>query len=964
MDKVSGVGERNVREAPTVRSSGDRLPAIDAMAMLDAMPNGVLLISRPEPTRPHPVILWTNRALRELTGLGGRELVGARLRVLRDADAADPGFTALLGALQAGERWDGELSLVAPRDRVQRHRAQAVLLDGDKLALLEVEAREVGRSGAESIDPPGLTRLLGDLVDGGFYRLGADIDAGLHLDWIDPTVERLTGYPFPELLARGGITGIVVPRDRAKLRRRNLELMAGVSSDISYRIQTAQGTELRLFDRARPLRTGALQGQAGAPIERAIGMLRPALPERQDLLAPGLPLADYRLLADLLGAAVLAIDADLRLLWIATGRDEPLCRALQALGQGLLDEVLGLEIAEDWRDRIEQALEGERRVEASFQWPVAGQDWQMVLQPMSTETVLAVVRPAREMGATTVDRTAHPETESDRFLKLVLDHVTDGVLVVDADGVVGRASRSAERIFDLPGGGLVGRPAAHLFQPPLPSLRRRASDEDEEPPRPYGECRAVRRSGEQVPVEVAMASHGDTRDGVLIVRDITLRKQTEETIRNLAYTDPLTGLPNRLLFLDRLSQAIERARRARQQLAVMVVDLDRFKLINESLGLDKGDRVLRAAATRIGNALRKSDTVARPGSDEFLILALATEGAEGAAKVAQKTLDCLQAPFQVNGDEPTVAASIGISLFPFDGDHPDQLLKNAGTALARAKEQGSNSYQFYTTDMNAKAYQRLVLESRLRKAVEKGELLLHFQPLVGLAEDKIVGVEALLRWNSPELGMIPPGDFVPIAEETGLILPIGDWVLRQAVLQMREWHTEGLDGLRIAVNISARQFQAHDFVAKVRRLLMDSGFPGPCLELELTESSIMQDVQDTVHRLHELTELGVRVTVDDFGTGYSSLAYLKRFPIGALKIDRSFIADVTTDANDAAIARAVVALADTLRVRVVGEGVETPEQLAFLRELGCHEAQGFLIGRPMPAADAFERLREDGSIGG
>ena len=307
---------------------------------------------------------------------------------------------------------------------------------------------------------------------------------------------------------------------------------------------------------------------------------------------------------------------------------------------------------------------------------------------------------------------------------------------------------------------------------------------------------------------------------------------------------------------------------------------------------------------------------------------------------------------------PDFTGRLGTKNFPFDGDDPDQLLKNADTALARAKEMGASSYQFYTTDMNARAYQRLVLESRLRKAVDRGELLLHFQPLIGLVDDRIVGAEALLRWNSPEMGMIPPSDFIPIAEETGLILPIGDWVLRQAVMQMRDWHADGLEGLRIAVNISARQFQARDFVSKIRRLLADTAFAGPCLELELTESSIMRDVQDTVHRLHELMELGVRVTVDDFGTGYSSLAYLKRFPIGGLKIDRSFIADVTTDANDAAIARAVVALADTLRVRVVGEGVETREQLEFLRQIGCDEAQGYLIGRPVPAADAYIRLKE------
>lgn len=944
------------------------LPAADLQAMLDATGIAMLLVTRPDRERPHPIIAWTNHALRDLIGMAAGDLAGARLRCLRAADPTDPAFAALLNALATGENWTGEFLVQAANGRCVSRVARTFLLNDGQRCLVTLEAARGGHDGVEP-DLPAAARMLGDLVHGGLYGLDADIDAGLKLAWADQAVERLTGYPLPELLARGGLSGLVASRDRARVRRRNLELMAGMATEISYRIRAADGREIRLIDRSRPLRGGASQPHAaGMPVDRAVGSLRLAAPGGDDLFAPTLPPPDFKLMADLLHAIVLAVDADLRLLWVVAGREDPLCAALSEQGSGPLDAILGDELLEEWRDRVEQALSSKQRVEASFCWPASGQPWQMVLGPVSPETVLLVIRP---QGGVAADPLSPPAPTGgggadDPLLGMILDQISDGVLVLDGNGKVRRCSGSAERIFGAASGGLLGQPLPALFQPNVLGAPQRPA----QPAGVFEERVAIRLSGERILVELASvgrlqaggpADRGrDRADSVLILRDITLRKQTEETIRNLAHNDPLTGLPNRLLFLDRLGQAIERARRTRQQLAVMVVDLDRFKLINESLGLDKGDRVLRAVAARIGHSLRKSDTVARPGSDEFLILAPATEGAEGAGKVAQKTLECLQAPFQINGDEPTVAASIGIALFPFDGDDPDQLLKNAGTALARAKEQGSNGYQFYTTDMNAKAYQRLVLESRLRKAVERGELLLHFQPLVHIAEERIVGVEALLRWHSPELGMIPPSDFIPIAEETGLILPIGEWVLRQAVAQTDAWHEAGLTGLRIAVNISARQFQARDFVTKVRRLLMDTGFPGACLELELTESSIMRDVDDTVHRLHELTELGVQVTVDDFGTGYSSLAYLKRFPIGALKIDRSFIADVTTDPNDAAIARAVVALAEALKVRVVGEGVETQAQLAFLRDLGCNEAQGFLIGRPMPAVDAFAWLSHGG----
>jgi diguanylate cyclase (GGDEF)-like protein len=443
---------------------------------------------------------------------------------------------------------------------------------------------------------------------------------------------------------------------------------------------------------------------------------------------------------------------------------------------------------------------------------------------------------------------------------------------------------------------------------------------------------------------------------VLVVRDVTGRRQTEETLRSLAYHDPLTGLPNRLLFYDRLAQAIERARRARQPLAVMLVDLDRFKLINDSLGLGPGDQIIKGVADWLVQALRKSDTVARLGGDEFMVLLLGVGGAEAAAKVAQKLLECLKPPLEVDAHELTTSASIGIALFPHDGDDADTLIKNADNALSRAKEQGRNHYQFYTDDMNAAAFERLMLESRLRKALEQGEFVLYYQPKVSLADGAVVGVEALLRWFHPDLGLVPPAEFIPLAEETGLIVPIGAWVLRTACAQVCRWHRMGHAPLELAVNLSARQFQERDLVAVIAAAVEESGIAPGLLELELTESVIIRDTADAGRRLKELTALGIRLAVDDFGTGHSALGYLRNFPFTSLKIDRSFIRDVDRDPNSAALAQAIITIASSLQLKVVAEGVETREQLELLRGFGCQELQGYVFSRPLPPEELLALL--------
>jgi diguanylate cyclase (GGDEF)-like protein/PAS domain S-box-containing protein len=439
--------------------------------------------------------------------------------------------------------------------------------------------------------------------------------------------------------------------------------------------------------------------------------------------------------------------------------------------------------------------------------------------------------------------------------------------------------------------------------------------------------------------------------------DVTERKRAEERIRSLAYHDTLTGLPNRLLFADRLGLAVAQAHRLGQRLAVLFLDLDGFKLINDSLGHSLGDRLLEVVAERIQGALREGDTVARLGGDEFTLLLPGVSRAEDAPKVAEKILETLRQPVAIDGRELYVTGSVGISLYPDDGSDPETLVRNADAAMYRAKDRGRDNYQLYAPAMNATAVERLALESSLRKALSQDALRLHYQPLLDLATGGVYGVEALLRWERPGHGLVFPDEFIPLAELTGLIIPIGPWVWRSACVQVKRWHSSGYRDLRLAVNLSARQFQQPDVAAQVTRALEETDFPPTHLDLEITESYAMQNPEAAIQTLRELKAVGVGLSIDDFGVGYSSLSYLKRLPIDTLKIDRSFVRDITTDPDDAAIVTAVIAMARTLELRVVAEGVETEPQRAFLAAQGCDRAQGFLWSRAVPPDECEKLLR-------
>ncbi len=436
-------------------------------------------------------------------------------------------------------------------------------------------------------------------------------------------------------------------------------------------------------------------------------------------------------------------------------------------------------------------------------------------------------------------------------------------------------------------------------------------------------------------------------------------KFASEQIEHLAYHDSLTGLPNRALFYDRLIMAVSRSGRKQQKTAVLFIDLDQFKEINDSLGHTVGDQLLKLVAERIKTSTRETDSLARFGGDEFTLMLDEIEDTEDATLVAQKIIESLRVPFTVRDHELFVSGSVGISFYPDDGVDADTLVRNADTAMYRAKDHGRDSYQLYAPAMNVRALERLALEQTLRKALSNDELTLYYQPLVRTEEGEVVfGVEALLRWNHPDLGMVSPAHFIAAAENSGLIVPIGEWVLSKATHQAMDW-TDSLGyPLSVSVNLSARQFQQPNLLDQVRSALDESGLPAAQLELEITESSAMQNADNTVRTLRELKKLGVRISMDDFGTGYSSLSYLKRFPIDTLKLDQAFVCDIGTDDDDGSIATAVLAMGRSLDLDVIAEGVEKETQLRFLQERACTRFQGYYFSVPLPPDELTPFIRK------
>ena len=541
----------------------------------------------------------------------------------------------------------------------------------------------------------------------------------------------------------------------------------------------------------------------------------------------------------------------------------------------------------------------------------------------------------------------HAETalrDSEARYRLMAENSTDLIARTTPDGLFLYASDALRSLLGFEPAEVLGTSIRALIHPEDRAVLRSIV------PDATGNTfsfRALKKEGSFIWFETTsraiLDAAGEISEIISVSRDISERKEAEEQIEYQAYHDALTGLPNRLLFRDRLTIALAHARRQHAPLVVMFLDLDRFKIVNDTLGHSLGDDMLRVIAGRLRSVLREGDTIARMGGDEFTVLLSDLSQAEDAAKIAQKLLETVAEPVRVEGHELYVTTSIGIAMHPGDGDSAESLLKNADSAMYRAKELGRNAYQLCTPAMNVRAAERLSIESAMRRAVDREELVLHYQPLVQLDTRRTVGMEALLRWNRPGHGLMQPASFIGIAEETRMIIPIGEWVLREACRQARTW-----DSLRVSVNLSPRQFQQPDICEVVSRALEESGLDACALELEITESTAMLNTARTIATLAELRELGVRIAIDDFGTGHSALSYLRRFPIDRVKIDREFVQEVDKSRSNRAIVSAIVAMAHGLDLAVTAEGVETEAQVDFLLEQNCNEVQGFLFGRPMP----------------
>ena len=552
------------------------------------------------------------------------------------------------------------------------------------------------------------------------------------------------------------------------------------------------------------------------------------------------------------------------------------------------------------------------------------------------------------------------------FAKLTLDAIEEAVLRIDINGHITYLNRTAEILTGWPRNHALGRPVADVLRmtggdssstngKPLKSLNGERGTA-----MPWGNCKTctlVRRDGAELAIENTVTPIHD-QDGivtgsVVAFHDVSVARARAVEISRLAQHDPLTGLPNRVLLNDRLMQAISLAMRQDRQLAVMFVDLDQFKKINDSLGHDIGDKLLQSVAGRLLICVRRTDTISRLGGDEFVVLLSQVEHEEDAAMSARKILRALAIPHIIDYKNLDISASIGVSTYPSDGPDAENLLNKADTAMYEAKKQGRNNYQFFRTDMQVRIAERQLLERDLRYALGRNEFLLHYQAKFDFQTGHITGMEALIRWLHPQRGLVSPAQFIPIAEECGLILPIGRWVLLEACKQARAWSDSGLGIVPIAVNVSVAEFEDKDFISGVRAVLIATGVKPQNLELELTESVLMHNAESTVRTLGALKDMGVTLAIDDFGTGYSSFTYLRRFPVDALKLDPIFfVQDITEGPGDATIMSAMISIGTSLNKRVIAEGVETREQFLFLKSHKCDEGQGYYFSHPVVAEQA------------
>lgn len=602
--------------------------------------------------------------------------------------------------------------------------------------------------------------------------------------------------------------------------------------------------------------------------------------------------------------------------------------------------------------------------------PVRGGDEVAVITKAFNSMAARLNESQEDIENRVVERTAMLEDINSALVKEILSHkqtgqqlhvaanaienAAEGVMICDGAGRIVSVNKAFTRITGYEPEEVLGRTPESLLSADQAGAVRDAIEQTvAEHGHWKGELTSCKKDGdtyvEERSVSAVKDEDGNTVNYIVLFSDVTKQKEDEQRIQYLAHHDPLTGLANRTLFQQRCEDALARANRKNAKVAVMFIDLDHFKAVNDSLGHAYGDELLKSVCARLQECVRKTDTVARQGGDEFTVLLNEVGDSGDVAFISKKVLERLTQSFTIAGHEIYVSASVGISFYPDDGQNAAALIKNADAAMYAAKEQGRNNYQFFSAEMNAQALEALMMASSLRLAIERDELVLEYQPRIALKTGEVMGAEALVRWNHPNLGRIMPGQFIGIAEKTGLIDALGEWVLRSACRQMVEWERQGASPHRVAVNLSARQFRQSDLTERIAAIIAETGIAGDALEVEVTESMVMHDPQRAAVVLERLKEMGVAVAIDDFGTGYSSLSYLKRFPIDYIKIDQSFIRGIPLDAEDVGITRAIVALAKTLDVKLIAEGVDNLEQLAFLKKEGCDEGQGYLISSSLSA---------------
>lgn len=901
-----------------------------------------------------------NRAFCELSGYAKEDLIGRSCHLLTHADDLSADDEALAGACRGVPPPVSEKRLLR-RDGsiVWVRRNSGLMRDAQGTPRFVICAfSDLTEQRARDRALQSTNRFLSAIVETSPVAVyTTDLDGMITL-W-NPAAERTFGFTRAEALGRRA--PFVPPERKDEARRLRERVLAGeVLTNLELDRRRADGTPIVIHGSAAPLRDEENR------IAGLLVMCIDVTEAKRTEAAFKEQLHFTRSLIDAIPNPVYFKDLEGRYRVYNRAWHELWGRGQDWLGKDVFD-MFDRDIAElhDARDRPLLAQPSSVRYEALM--PTGpGEQREMLYNKVSF--VDQAGRVAGLIGTIT-DVTAYKETEraleaSEARFRVLTESGLDLISVLAEDGTILYQSLALRGLLGYEPGETVGANVFDLIHREdvdgaRAAFRRIIETHQFREPL---EFRIRHRDGQWRTFESLGTNCVDNphiRGVVFNSRDVTDRKAIQQRIQHLAYHDNLTGLPNRGLLQDRLAHSIARADRSGRKVAVLFIDLDNFKNINDTLGHDVGDELLRQVSQRLAGCVRAGDTIARQGGDEFIVLLDNLDDGRGASVVAQKILNSLRAAFALGGTEQHVSGSVGIAVFPEDGRDAQTLMKNADTAMFHGKGIGKNTYQYFTAQMNIAVKRRMTLESALRRAVLQKDFVLHYQPQVNLETGEIVAVESLVRWKTEDSGTVMPGDFIPLAEETGLINEIGEWVLREACRQNKEWQDRGLAPRRMAVNLSARQFADKAFLDTVVRVLQDTGLDPKWLELEITESQVMRQTEGMILLLNRLSEMGVHLAIDDFGTGYSSLSYLKRLPIQKLKIDQSFIRDITVDPNDAAIVVAIINMARSLELETIAEGVETAGQLALLRSKECRVGQGFYFSAPISAESVYLLLRQN-----